>query len=76
LVLEKDEITRRVEELESQLAFQDELQAQLNDVVARQDREIVALRRQLEELAKRLTDLGEALPGEHSGSQDDTPPHY
>ena len=69
-------ILERIEELESQLAFQDELHAQLNDVVARQDREIYALKRQVLDLFNRLKEMGEALPGESSGPGDEPPPHY
>jgi SlyX protein len=67
-------IIRRIEELESQLAFQDELHDKLNTTVARQDREILDLKRQLVLLNQRLREFGEAIPG--SGPQDETPPHY
>ena len=67
-------ITRRIEELESQLAFQDQLNDKLNTIVARQDREILDLKRQLVLLNERLMEFGEAIPG--SGPQDETPPHY
>ena len=61
-------ITRRIEELESQLTFQDQLNDKLNTIVARQDREILVL------LNERLKEFGEAIPG--GGPQDETPPHY
>ena len=67
-------LARRVEELESQLAFQDELFASLNSVVARQDGEILELKRQLVLLNERIKEFGDAIPG--SGPQDETPPHY
>lgn len=70
------DILKRLEELESQLAFQDELYAQLNEVVARQDREIVQLRARLEALALRLRDLGDAIPGQAANPADEVPPHY
>ena len=52
----------RLDELESRQAFQDDLIESLNQVVARQDRE--------------LADLAEAasLPG--SGDGHEVPPHY
>ena len=40
------DLVRRIEELESQLAFQDQLHENLNNTVARQDREILDLKRQ------------------------------
>ncbi len=73
---EPEDIIRRLEELESQAAFQDELHGRLNDVVARQDREIVELRQQLKELAAKLREVGEAMPGASSNPADEAPPHY
>ena len=71
-----DKILDRLQELESQMAFQDQLHGQLNDIVARQDREISELKRQLMVLSRRLNELGESLPGESAGPADETPPHY
>lgn len=71
------DLERRLEELESQAAFQDELHARLNDVVARQDGELRELRRQVRSLAERLGDLAElAGDGGAPGPADEVPPHY
>ncbi len=70
------DLTARIQELESQAAFQEELQAQLSDVVSRQDREIAELRAQVLELARRLKDIGEALPGTATDTSNEIPPHY
>lgn len=67
-------LQKRIEELENQTAFQDELFETLNRVVAQQDGEILALKHQLNSLAARLKDLGDATTG--SELQDETPPHY
>ena len=67
-------LTRRLEELESQVAFQDELNENLNATVAKQDGEILELKRQFNSLSERLKDIGEASPG--AQPQDETPPHY
>jgi len=67
-------ICKRIDELESQLAFQDELIESLNSTVARQDREFLGLKHQLGRLSERLKDIGDASPGETV--QDETPPHY
>ena len=67
-------LIRRFDELEGQLAFQDELHESLNVTVARQDREILELKRQLVLLNERLKEFGDAIPG--AGPQDETPPHY
>ena len=70
-----DDLTKRVEELESQAAFQDELHERLNDIVARQDREILSLGQQLKALSEHLQDLRESAPAS-SGPADEIPPHY
>lgn len=66
----------RLQELESQLAFQDELHTQLNDILARQDREISELKRQVLALSGRLKVLGDSLPGGSAGQGEEPPPHY
>ncbi len=70
-------LTARVEELESQLAFAESTHQQLDDAVARQDREIVALKRALEAMARRLDELRDS--GAAGGAGDpasEVPPHY
>ena len=67
-------LSKRIEELEHQAAFQDELHESLNAIVARQDGEILELKRQLMLLNERIKEFGEAIPG--AGPQDETPPHY
>jgi SlyX protein len=67
-------LSKRIEELENQAAFQDELHDSLNAIVARQDGEIIELKRQLALLNERIKEFGEAIPG--AGPQDETPPHY
>ena len=69
-----ESFAKRIEELESQLAFQDELIESLNGTVARQDGEILELKRQFSMLSERLKEIGDASPG--SAVQDETPPHY
>ena len=67
-------LIKRIEELESQTAFQDELFESLNATVAKQDGEIVELRRQFVLLNERIKDFEGSVPG--GGPQDETPPHY
>ena len=66
----------RLDELESRLAFQDDLIESLNQVVARQDRELANLAQRVKDLEARLTDLAEAAgqPGGSAGHE--VPPHY
>ena len=65
---------KRIDELESQLAFQDELIESLNSTVARQDREFLELKHQLSRLSERMKEIGDASADELP--QDETPPHY
>ena len=69
-----ENLTRRIDEIESQVAFQDELIESLNTTVARQDRELLELKHQLSRLSDRLKEIGDASAGE--APQDETPPHY
>ena len=70
------ELAARIEELESRLAFQDDLIEDLNGVVARQDRDLAVLNLRMKELASKISDIAEseASPGESSGYEN--PPHY
>ena len=65
----------RLDELESRLAFQDDLIERLNEVVARQDREIVALLRRVSALEQRLAELDETSVAGAAGGHE-VPPHY
>jgi len=65
-------LTGRIDELESQVAFHDELIESLNSTVARQDQEILELKHQFTRLSERLKEMGEA----GAVPQDETPPHY
>ena len=67
-------LEQRIDELESQLTFQDGLIDSLNTTVAKQDREILELKQQLGRINERLKEIGDATPG--AMPQDETPPHY
>jgi SlyX protein len=66
----------RLEELESRLAFQEDLIENLNEVVARQDCELSKLTLQLNTLKEKLADIenSTAVGGTFSGHE--VPPHY
>lgn len=72
----EQDLQSRIDELESQLAFQDELYTQLNQVVARQDRDIERLKTRLEALAEKLSGLGEMVSPGAADPSDEVPPHY
>ena len=69
-----EKLGTRLDELESQLAFQDELIESLNTTVSKQDREVLELKHQFSRLSERLKEIGDASPG--AAPQDETPPHY
>ncbi len=67
-----------LEDIQSQLAFQEDALQTLNDALASQQREILVLRRQLE-LLKERQDEQAAARGENVNSGDsatEKPPHY
>jgi SlyX protein len=66
----------RLDELESRLAFQEDLIESLNEIIARQDRDLIRLEQRVKSLGDKLNDLGEAgaLPGISPGHE--VPPHY
>ena len=66
----------RLEELESQAAFQEELHQRLDQVVARQDQELQKLQQQLAALARRLAELQEGGAAAASDPATELPPHY
>lgn len=68
--------TARLDELESRLAFQDDLIEHLNEAVIRQDRELGRLERRVRELETRLKEVADlaAAPGGAAGHE--VPPHY
>lgn len=67
---------QRLEILESRLAFQEHTLEHLNQVVTRQDRELLELKQRLADLAVRLKELDAASPASGGGSEHEIPPHY
>jgi SlyX protein len=69
-----EKLIARIDELENQIALQDSLHESLNTTVARQDREIMELKRHYKMVSERLKEIGDAAPG--AQQQDEIPPHY
>lgn len=65
----------RIDDLESQLAFQEETIDQLNQLVTEQNNELVTFKRHLQLLAGRVSQMRDQ---QHEGSSqlDEKPPHY
>jgi len=71
---ESSDLTARVVELETRLAFQDQTVQALNEVVTRQQHDIDRLRRDLDALKARLRGLEPSPVGRRE--DEPPPPHY
>lgn len=71
-------VNDRIDELESRLAFQDDTVHSLNEVVARQQREIDQLQLQLGKMASLLRSIRDEIGSASGGGSliDERPPHY
>jgi SlyX protein len=67
--------TEVLEQIETKLAFLEHANAELSDVVARQQRDIEALCDQVAALAARIQALRESDVAPHT-AEDERPPHY
>jgi len=65
---------KRLIEVETRLAFQDDTLQALNAVVVRQQQEIDRLRREIEALKSQLKAMAPGLVASHS--EETPPPHY
>ena len=63
-----------LEQIQTKITFLERANAELSEVVIRQQQEIRALMAQVRELSERLTVMQSANEG--SSSQDERPPHY
>jgi SlyX protein len=65
---------QRFVDLETKLAHQEHLLLELNDVITKQQENIMRLEKLYESIVERVRSLGEALPADTS--IDEKPPHY
>jgi SlyX protein len=70
------ELSSRIDELESRLAFQDDLIESLNQVVSRQDHDLAMLTLRLQELSAKINEIGEAAATATPSAESEAPPHY
>ncbi|MDX1491990.1 MAG: SlyX family protein [Pseudohongiellaceae bacterium] len=65
-------------ELQSQFAFQEDMLTTLNDIVARQQRQIDALQRELLIHSDKISSVMEHIADKKGGAaiEDERPPHY
>jgi SlyX protein len=72
---EMGECVARVEELEIRLAFQEDMLSELNNILSRQDGELIRLREQLRALSEKHVDLQYRVD-QGGESAEERPPHY
>ena len=65
---------QRFVDIETKLAHQEHLLLELNDVITKQQENIMRLEKLCASIIERVRSLGEALPAEAGG--DEKPPHY
>ena len=63
-------------ELQTRMAYQEDTITQLNNVVTKQDADIIQLQQQVRLLAKRLDELSFAQDDGGEESPNERPPHY
>ena len=77
MVQDDEELRQQLEDLQTQLAFQEDTVQTLDDALTLQQQEIMVLRRQLELLKQRQDELGASRDeGEEGASAQERPPHY
>ena len=69
------QLATRVDDLEAQLAFQEETIEQLNQLVAEQNQELAMFKRHLQSLAGRVSQMPDQR-SETNAMVDEKPPHY
>jgi SlyX protein len=69
-----EDVKRQLVDVQTQLAYQEDTVRELNDALARQQQEILVLRRQLQLLKQRQDEQG-AGPSA-AGPLEEKPPHY
>ena len=73
---ESDDLVAQLAEVQSQLAFQEDTLATLNEALASQQQDILQLRRQLELLKQRQDEQAVQLETGPSAAAIEKPPHY
>jgi SlyX protein len=74
--MKKRHLKLALEDLQSQLAFQDDVVQALQDALAAQQQELLLLKRQLELLKQRQDEQGSQLDELPDDTGPELPPHY
>jgi SlyX protein len=75
-VTDTSHLEQLLQDLQAQFAFQEDTVASLNEALASQQKEILALREELKLLKQRLKEQGDALADMSGSPTDERPPHY
>ncbi|MFC3117299.1 SlyX family protein [Cellvibrio fontiphilus] len=63
-------------DVQTRVAYQEDTLAQLNEVITRQDAEIIQLKQQLRLLVQRIDELSQSAAQPGGELVDERPPHY
>ncbi len=63
-------------DLQTRLAYQEDLLNELNTIVSRQDAEILTLKQQVRQLSKRVEDFLTGPAAANNDISNERPPHY
>jgi SlyX protein len=63
-------------DIQTRLAYQEDLLNELNQIVSRQDAEILTLKQHVRQLGKRVEDFLTSPAQENVDISDERPPHY
>ena len=75
--VDNDTLKQQMVQMQSQLAFQEDMVRSLDEALSQQQQEILSLRRQLELLGQRLQDnAAQHETGLAATPADEKPPHY
>ncbi|BFM06665.1 SlyX family protein [Halioxenophilus aromaticivorans] len=66
---------QHIADLQARVSFQEDALASLDEIVARQDRELLMLKAQMKSLVDKLKDLQFGMEA-GGGHTDERPPHY
>lgn len=70
------DLSRRIADLESQLAFQEDTIETLNQLVTQQAGELQLLQRKMQLMVEKFQQLSDRDGGSSTNPEDDIPPHY
>lgn len=73
---DQDDLIKRIADLESQLAFQEDTIETLNQLVTQQAREFQTLQRKMHVLGEKFQQINDRQGDEPSNPADEVPPHY